>query len=122
MRSSPFDHKPLRDLGRALREVLDAGDNRAFVARVMEEVRAFDIRQVGNDWWEILGAWARPGLAAAAATVVLAVGWTLANGSAAPANEITAEDALRATTEASVLTVAAEPPDVEFILAAFPEN
>ena len=121
MRSSPFDHKPLRDLGRALREVLDAGDDRAFVARVMEDVRAFDARQMGNDWWEILGAWARPGLAAAAATVVLAVGWTLGSGTAAAANEITAEDALRAATEASVLTVAAEP-DVEFILAAFPEN
>ena len=122
MKSSSFDHKPLRDLGRALREVLDAGDDRAFVARVMEEVRAFEIRQTGNDWWEILGAWARPGLAAAAATVVLAVGWTLGSGTAAAANEITAEDALRAATEASVLTVAAETPDVEFILAAFPEN
>jgi hypothetical protein len=122
MKSSPFDHKPIRDLGRALREVLDAGDNRAFVARVMEEVRAFDVRRLGSDWWEILGAWARPGLAAAAVLMALAVGLTVAGGTTSTVDEITAEDALRATTEASVLTVAAEPPDVEFILAAYPER
>ena len=123
MRNSPFDHRPLWDLGKALREVLEAGDNRAFVARVMAEVRTLDIRRLRGDWWEVLGAWARPGLVAAAALVVLAVGSTFAT---APTGFVvqqpTAEEAIRAETEASVLTEAADQPDVGFILAAFPER
>ncbi len=122
MRTSPFDHRPLRDLGKTLREVLGAGDNRAFVARVMAEVRAVDIRRLRGDWWKVLGAWARPGLVAAAALVALAVGLTLATAPPAPVQQATAEEALRAATEASVLTVAADPPDVGFLLAAFPER
>ncbi len=124
MRTSPFDHRPLRDLGKTLREVLEAGDNRAFVARVMAEVRALDIRRLHGDWWKVLGAWARPGLvaAAAAALAALAVGLTLARAPTAPVQQATAEEVLRAATEASVLTVAADPPDVGFILAAFPER
>ncbi len=123
MRNSPFDHRPLWDLGKALRQVLEAGDNRAFVARVMAEVRALDIRRLRGDWWEVLGAWARPGLVVAAALVALAVGLTLATGpTGLVVQQATAEEALRAETDASVLTVAADPPDVGFILAAFPER
>ena len=122
MRHSPFDHRPLRDLGTALREVLEVGDNRAFVARVMAEVRALDIRRLRGDWWEVLGAWARPGLVAAAALVALAVGLTLAAAPTGPVQQATADNALRAATEVSVLTVAADPPDVGVILAAFPER
>ncbi len=122
MRNSPFDHRPLWDVGKALREVLEAGDNGAFVARVMAEVRALDIRRRRGDWWEVLGTWARPGLVAAAAMVALAVGLTLATAPVGPAQSTTAEEALRAETEASVLTLAADPPDVGFILAAFPER
>ena len=122
MRNSPFDHRPLRDVGTALRELLEAGDNRAFVARVMAEVRALDMQRLRGDWWEVLGAWARPGLVAAAALVALAVGLTLAAAPAGPVQQPTADDALRAATEVSVLTVAADPPDVAVILAAFPER
>jgi hypothetical protein len=122
MRTSPFDHRPQRDLGKTLRELLEAGDNRAFVARVMAKVRALDIRRLHGDWWKVLVAWARPGLVAAAALVVLAFGWTLATAPTAPVEQATAEEALRAATDASVLTVAADPPDVGFILAAFPER
>ena len=122
MRSSPFDHRPWRELGRALRDVLDPSDNRTFVARVMEEIRAVDVRRLGNDWWAVLGAWARPGLMAAAALAALAVGLTISADTTAAVEEITAEDALRATAETSVLTLAADPPDVEFILAVRPER
>ncbi len=122
MRNSPFDHRPLQDLGTALREVLEAGDNGAFVARVMAEVRALDLRLRRGDWWEVLGTWARPGLVAAAALVALAVGLTLATAPAGSVQQATAEEALRAETEASVLTAAADLPDVGFILAAFPER
>lgn len=122
MRNSPFDHRPLRDVGTALRELLEAGDNRAFVARVMAEVRALDMQRLRGDWWEVLGTWARPGLVAAAALVALAVGLTLSAAPAGPVQQATADDALRAATEVSVLTVAAAPPDVAVILAAFPER
>ena len=122
MRNSPFDHRPLWDLGKALREVLEVGDNRAFVARVMAEVRTLDIRRLRGNWWEVLGTWARPGIVAAAAMVALAVGLTLVTAPTGPVQQATAEEALRAETEASVLTVAADPPDVGFILAAFPDR
>ncbi len=122
MRNSPFDHRPLRDVGTALRELLEADDDRAFVARVMAEVRALDMRRLRGEWWEVLGAWARPGLMAAAALVALAVGLTLAAAPAGPVRQATADDALQAATEVSVLTVAADPPDVAVILAAFPER
>ncbi len=122
MRHSPFDHRPLRDLGKTLREVLEAGDNRAFVARVMAEVRALDIQRLRGGWWEVLGTWARPGFVAAAALVALAVGLTLTAAPTGPVQQATADDALRAATEVSVLTVAADPPDVGVILAAFPER
>ncbi len=125
MRHSPFDHKPWRYLGKVLREVLEAGDNRVFVARVMAEIRALDVRPFRSDWWEVLGAWARPGLAAAAALVALTIGLTISSrttGATGAVAETTADDALQASTEASVLTVAANPPDVGFILATFPER
>ncbi len=122
MRHSPFDHRPWRDLGRVLREVLEAGDNRVFVARVMAEIRALDVRPFRSDWWEVLGAWARPGLAAAAALVALTMGLAISSRTTGAVEETTADDALQASTEASVLTVAANPPDVGFILATFPER
>ena len=106
-----------------MREVLEAGDNRVFVARVMAEIRALDVRPFRSDWWEVLGAWARPGLAAAAALVALTIGLTISSRASGAVEEATtADDALQASTEASVLTVAANPPDVGFILATFPER
>lgn len=122
MRHSPFDHRPWQDLGRVLREVLDAGDNRVFVARVMAEIRALDVRPFRSDWLEVLGAWARPGLAAAAVLVALTIGLTISSRTTVAVAETTANDALQASTEASVLTVAANPPDVGFLLATFPER
>ncbi len=122
MRHSPFDHRPWRDLGRVLREVLEAGDNRVFVARVMAKIRALDVRPFRSDWWEVLGAWARPGLAAVAALVALTMALAISSRTAGAVEETTADDALQASIEASVLTVAANPPDVGFILATFPER
>ena len=122
MRHSPFDHRPWQDLGRVLREVLDAGDNRVFVARVMAEIRALEVRPFRSDWLEVLGAWARPGLAAAAALVALTIGLTISSRTTVAVAETTANDALQASTEASVLTVAANPPDVGFLLAIFLER
>ncbi|KPJ90882.1 MAG: hypothetical protein AMS18_09835 [Gemmatimonas sp. SG8_17] len=67
MRVSPFYHKPDRELGKALRTVLSGQDEAAFVKRVMARVAELhEGASIGLAWWEVLGAWARPGLAAAA--------------------------------------------------------
>jgi hypothetical protein len=74
MRVSPFDHRPDRELGKALRSVLSGTDEEAFVQRVLgrvAEVRAGGA--VGPAWWEVLDTWARPGLVAAALGLVAGV-------------------------------------------------
>jgi hypothetical protein len=67
-----FDHRPDSELGDALREMLSAPDDAAFVRRVMDHVPPVIARET---WWEILGAWARPGVAAAVAVLAAATVW-----------------------------------------------
>ena len=120
MRSSPFDHKPLRDLGAALREVLQPVDNQEFVDRVMAAARVGDRSLFRGDGWEVLSAWARPGLAAAAAVVVLAVAISLTIGGSSAVEEVTIDDALQTTapqSATSLLVAAPNPPDVDIVLA-----
>ncbi|UCG86976.1 MAG: hypothetical protein JSW71_00030 [Gemmatimonadota bacterium] len=72
MRGSPFDHRPDRELGKALRTALSGQDEAAFVKRVMARVSELqEGGSIGLLWWEVLGAWARPGLAAAALGLVV---------------------------------------------------
>ena len=74
MRVSPFDHRPDRELGKALQSVLSGADEEAFVQRVL--ARAAEMQAnggVGLAWWEVLDTWARPGLVAAALGLVAAV-------------------------------------------------
>lgn len=59
MTHSDFDHTPDLALGDALRDVLATGDDAAFARRVMAQLGTADA------WWQVLGAWARPGLVAA---------------------------------------------------------
>lgn len=121
MKSSPFDHRPQRDLGNALREALGPVDDQEFVDRVLEDIRLIDLRRLRNDWLEVLGAWVRPGLAAAAGLVVLALTTTMSMKSVAPGDDFTAiEDAVRAQTletSTSELLAAPSPPQVDIILA-----
>ncbi|MFQ5703282.1 MAG: hypothetical protein ACE5HT_04595 [Gemmatimonadales bacterium] len=66
MKASAFDHRPDRELGKALKVILSAEDDAAFADGVMQ--RAVDLplpTSTGRDSWEILGDWAGPGLAAA---------------------------------------------------------
>jgi hypothetical protein len=62
-----FDHRPDRALGEALREALSSADDAAFARRVLEHMPA---TLTGESWWGVLGDWARPGVAAAAAVLV----------------------------------------------------
>ena len=55
---SPFDRRPDPVLGQAIREALAVDDSVGFVRRVLE-------RAAAPTWWEVLGSWARPGIAAA---------------------------------------------------------
>ena len=120
MRSSPFDHRPLHDLGAALREALQPIDNQEFVDGVMAAARVGDRSLFRGDGWEVLSAWARPGLAAAAAIVVLAVAITISVGGSSPFEEVTIDDALQTTTTQSatlLLVTAPNPPDIDIVLA-----
>ena len=77
---SPFDHRPDAELGGWLRETLSGPDDGAFAERVLARVPAQMVRE---SWYDILGEWARPGLAAAAVLVMLA-GFGLGRYLAAP--------------------------------------
>jgi hypothetical protein len=67
-----FDHRPDTELGDALRELLSPVDNAAFVRRVMDRVPPVIVTESA---WEILGAWARPGVAAAVAVLAAVTFW-----------------------------------------------
>jgi len=74
MRVSPFDHRPDRELGKALKSVLSGADEEAFVQRVLDRLAEVQVGGgVGPAWWEVLDVWARPGLVAAALGLVAGV-------------------------------------------------
>jgi hypothetical protein len=119
MRASLFDHRPDRELGKALRETLSGHDEEVFVRRVMARVTEVQNGVTGaGEWWEVLGTWARPGLAAAA--IGLAVGatiWISGIGGGTETN-LTLSDPLQAN-EATVIPsafLAAQPPDLDQVL------
>lgn len=69
---SPFDQqRPDAQLGDALRQLLSASDNAAFVRRVLAEVDATG----AATWWGVLGGWARPAIAAALVLFALVGFW-----------------------------------------------
>ena len=75
MTHNPFDHERDTELGALLRAHLDAGDHTAFTRRV----RAALATEVSAGPIDILGAWLRPGIAAAA-IVAIAAGWYITTG------------------------------------------
>ncbi len=120
MRPSAFDHRPLRDLGGALREFLQPLDDQEFVDRVMAAARVGDRSLFRGDGWEVLSGWVRPGLAAAAAIIVLAMAVSISIGTRGPVYVVTIDDALQAPTALtapSLLVASPNPPDVDIVLA-----
>jgi len=66
--SMPFDHRPDAELGAALRAALEPGAPAPFVTRVVDALeRAGPVRT-----WDVLAAWARIGIATAAAAALIA--------------------------------------------------
>jgi hypothetical protein len=118
---SPFDHRPDRELGKALRSVLSGADEAAFVQRVLDRVAQVQTGgSLGPVWWEVLDDWARPGLAAAALGLVAGVmfwigGLTLGGETAAVLG-----DPLQAVGDSGVpaaLLATAQPPSLNEVLA-----
>lgn len=75
MNDNPFGHERDAELGAMLRAHLDADRHAEFAARVRAGIRA----EATVSPFEVLGAWMRPGIAAAA-LVALAAGWMLTSG------------------------------------------
>lgn len=78
MTQNPFDHARDTELGALLRAHLDAGDHAAFAGRVRAALAA----EAGAGPLEVLGAWLRPGIAAAA-IIAIAAGWYITTGTRA---------------------------------------
>lgn len=115
---TPFDHRPDPLVGAALREALSGGDEAAFVARVLAAAE----RPLVRTPVDVLAAWARPGIAAAA-IAALAAGFALGRGLTAP-RETLAEamvTALSETPSTAALAKSSEPPDGSVAFATFVE-
>ena len=120
MKSSPFDHRPLQDIADGLRQVLGQADDPAFVRRVMEKARSIDSRMYRGDGWDVLDMWARPGMVAAAAIVVLVTVSVMALGRVQRPDDATIDDALSATVggpEISLRVASPFPPNVDVVFA-----
>jgi hypothetical protein len=109
MTHSNFDHSPDPVLGEALREVLAVGDDPAFVHRVTARLGAADT------WWQVLGAWARPGMVAALLTVA-AGGFLFGRALVLPRSSAVT-DATPAVIEVSSLLGEDRAPDLNQVLA-----
>jgi hypothetical protein len=75
MTGNAFDHERDTELGALLRTHLEPAGHAAFVARVRAGLTA----DIAPGPFEILGAWMRPGIAAAA-IVAVAAGWWITTG------------------------------------------
>lgn len=75
MTENPFGHERDAELGALLRAHLEGDRQAEFTARVRAALRA----DLAAGPFDILGAWMRPGIAAAA-IIALAAGWYLTTG------------------------------------------
>ena len=106
----PFDHRPDRVLGDALRDALHPGDDGvAFVARVLARVE-----RIGAASWDtVLARWARAGVAAAV-LVALAGGYLVGRATASPPPSPSG----RPTVTDVLMAPPAHPGEVEVVLAS----
>ena len=119
---SPFDHRRDPELGKALRDLLTPEDHEAFVVQVVDAARShFRNGQQPLGSWDVLGAWARPGLAAAVVLALIAVFGTR-SATTLPPDYAALDNAIEqpaAAGEATSLLLGPEPPEVEIVLAGF---
>jgi hypothetical protein len=88
--ASPFDHRPDRELGDALRQALSDGNDARFAQRVVAAAdQVYGDLGANLQWWSTLTEWARPGLVAAMLVIAIAAfsaGLWVGRGSATAAN------------------------------------
>ena len=99
-----FDHRPDPILGDVLRDALAPADDPGFVQRVLDRMPQV---LAGETWWEILGEWARPGLAAAVALLLAVTVWWAGR----PAPEQIVEERVPAETLSAGTLISAGQPD-----------
>lgn len=115
---SPFDHRPDPELGAWLREVLDQGAESAFLDRVL--AAAGQVEAGAPPAWQVLGGWARHGVAAVLVGLAAATIWW---ASASSRNEVdtSLEEVFLASGEAVAppfLTATTAPASFDQVLAS----
>jgi hypothetical protein len=98
--------------------VLTGKNHQAFVDRVMAEARLQIERHPESSSWDVLGAWARPGLVAALLLIVAVLFG--ARETAPSADDVTLDDAFSQTAdgrEETSLLLSPSPPDADVVLA-----
>jgi hypothetical protein len=124
MRDAPsFDHRPDPELGAALRAALEpASDHSAFVARVMAQYdNALDRTSIAT--LDVLASWFRPGIAAAAAALV--IGFLFGRAVLLPGPAPESIDAAMAPAEGpglAALVTAQDPPDASVVFTSLVEQ
>jgi hypothetical protein len=115
-----FDHRPDPELGKALRAALEpAGDQAAFVARVMAGYDAA-LERATVPTWEVLASWSRRGIAAALVAAV-AVGFWFGRAVLLPAESDESIASAISPSERPGLTAlltAVDPPDASVVLTS----
>jgi len=116
-----FDHRPDPELGAALRAALDPRDHASFVARVMARYDGA-LAAASVPTWEVLAAWSRRGIAAAAAAAVLA-GFLLGRTLQTPEAPETMDAAMAPASGPGLaaLVTATDPPDASVVFASLVE-
>ncbi|KPJ92144.1 MAG: hypothetical protein AMS18_08010 [Gemmatimonas sp. SG8_17] len=120
MRGSPFDHRQDRELGETLRAVLSAEDDFSFVERVLARAGELQHNVYGVEWWEVLSAWARPGLVAVAVVLIAGITIWFSGMSGSTESMVALGDPLLSAGESglpSALFAASQPPDLNEVLA-----
>lgn len=119
--SSPFDHRPDEELGSLLRGALTPEVEPGFTQRVLAAAQArYGAGIPRDDWWQVLGAWARPGLAAAVGLAAAATIW-LTNASSRSEGDVTLEEVFRAAAGAvapPLLMASSAPPSFDRVLGS----
>jgi hypothetical protein len=113
--TSPFDVRPDRALGAALRAALEPKDHDAFVARV---VGRFDAARAPAPAWELLTRWAGRGIAAALVATLAAALVSRAVAAPTSLDEVLVAAGDPATSVTTALLVGDQPPDPGVVFAA----